>query len=514
MDVSKRSSLLRAAVLVFVVTTLGRLLGFVRDLVIAQYFGATSTTDAFLIAWMVPETVSPLLLDGAMSFVLIPLFARELEARGTLRELVSRTFLPVTAALLAVSIVVALGAPLMVRFLAPGLAEPDSAVQMVRIVACTVLFIGLAGYAGASLRAHQVFGIPAAVYVAYNVGILACILILAPRLGIYSAALGLALGSLLMLAVQVPAFLWKEGLPRLSFKVDRTLAYELAAFVPVVMFSLGRHAQVYVERFLGSFLDPGAISQLHYAARVGQFPMFAAITVAIVSFPSVARAMAGRRTEEVRQALESDLRMVSALILPAATVLVVFAPEVVTVLFERGAFTDQDAEATASMLRVYSLGLLAQALVYAAVRPFFIFRSSIWVPVRAAVVGLVVTIAVDIALLSTWGATGLAAGNAAGISVMALLLLLDMRRYVTDVDLRSLLRFLIRLLIAASLAGACALPVTLLENSTDLPPIVVLALGSVVAGLAYFGAGRAMRIEELEELRSLLSRALGIGRNA
>lgn len=511
---SERRSLLQAAVFVFVVTTLGRLLGFVRDLVIAQYFGATSTTDAFLIAWMIPETVSPLLLDGAMSFVLIPLFARELEARGTLREFVGRTLLPVATVLLAVSIVVALGAPLMVRFLAPGLAEPDSAVQMVRIVACTVLFIGLAGYVGASLRAHQVFGIPAAVYVAYNVGILACILILAPRLDIYSAALGLALGSLLMLAVQVPAFLRKEGLPRLSFKVDRTLAYELAAFVPVGMFSLGRHAQVYVERFLGSFLDPGAISQLHYAARVGQFPMFAAITVAIVSFPSVARAMAGQRTEEVRQALESDLRMVSTLILPAMTVLVVFAPEVVTLLFERGAFTDQDTAATASMLRVYSLGLLAQALVYAAVRPFFTRQSSVWVPVRAAVVGLVVTVAVDIVLLSTWGATGLAAGNAAGISVMALLLVLDMRRYVTDVDLRSLLRFLIRLLIAASLAGACALPVTLLENSADLPPIVVLALGSVVAGLAYFVAGRAMRIEELEELRSLLSRALGLGRNS
>jgi putative peptidoglycan lipid II flippase len=512
--VSERRSLLQAAVFVFVVTTLGRLLGFVRDLVIAQYFGATSTTDAFLIAWMIPETVSPLLLDGAMSFVLIPLFARELEARGTLREFVGRTLLPVATVLLAVSIVVALGAPLMVRFLAPGLAEPDSAVQMVRIVACTVLFIGLAGYVGASLRAHQVFGIPAAVYVAYNVGILACILILAPRLDIYSAALGLALGSLLMLAVQVPAFLRKEGLPRLSFKVDRTLAYELAAFVPVGMFSLGRHAQVYVERFLGSFLDPGAISKLHYAARVGQFPMFAAITVAIVSFPSVARAMAGQRTEEVRQALESDLRMVSTLILPAMTVLVVFAPEVVTLLFERGAFTDQDTAATASMLRVYSLGLLAQALVYAAVRPFFTRQSSVWVPVRAAVVGLVVTVAVDIVLLSTWGATGLAAGNAAGISVMALLLVLDMRRYVTDVDLRSLLRFLIRLLIAASLAGACALPVTLLENSADLPPIVVLALGSVVAGLAYFVAGRAMRIEELEELRSLLSRALGLGRNS
>jgi putative peptidoglycan lipid II flippase len=489
------------------------LLGFVRDLVIAQYFGATSATDAFLIAWMIPETVGPLLLDGAMSFVMIPLFARELEARGTLREFVSRTLLPVAAALLAVSIVVALAAPLVVRILAPGLAEPDSAVEMVRIAASTVLFIGLAGYAGASLRARQVFGIPAAVYMAYNVGILACILILGTQLGIYSAALGLALGSLLMLAVQAPAFLRKEGVPQLSFKVDRALAYELAAFVPVGVFLLGRHAQVYVERFLGSFLDPGSISHLHYAARVAQFPMFAAITVAIVSFPSVARAMAGRRTEEVRQALERDLRMVSTLILPATTVLVVFAPEVVTLLFERGAFTAQDTEATASILRIYSLGLLAQTLVYAAVRPFFIYRSSIWVPVRAAVVGLLVTIAVDIALLSTWGAMGLAAGNAIGISVMALLLLLDMRRYVTDVDLRSLMRFLIRLLIAASLAGACALPVTLLEISDNLPAIVVLALGAVVAVLAYFVAGRVMRIEELEELRGLLSRALGVESN-
>jgi putative peptidoglycan lipid II flippase len=109
---SKRSGdLLSAAALVFLVTVFGRLLGFIRDLMIARYFGATADTDAFLIAWMVPETVSPLLFDGAMVWVFVPLFGRELEKKGTVSSLLSRTLSPVAAALAILSAAVALSAP-------------------------------------------------------------------------------------------------------------------------------------------------------------------------------------------------------------------------------------------------------------------------------------------------------------------------------------------------------------------------------------------------------------------
>jgi putative peptidoglycan lipid II flippase len=508
---SKGSSLLSAAALVFVVTTFGRLLGFVRDLAIARYFGASADTDAFLIAWMIPETISPLLLDGAMIFVLVPLFARELEKEGTIEGILPRTLPPIAAVLLVISAVAALSAPWTVPLLAPGLSASAelSAVRMVGIASVTIFFIGLAGYVRAALNSHQIFGVPAAVYVGYNLGILGCILLLHEPLGIYSAALGLALGSALMLLVQVPSFVRAAGVPRLSLKLDRGLLSEFAAFVPVGAFVLGRHAQVYVERFLGSFLDPGAISQLNYATRLAQFPMFAAITVAIVSFPAVARAAAARRTGEVERAIESDLKMASTLILPATAYLILFAPELVAFLFERGAFTAEDTAATASILRIYSLGLLAQTAIYVVVRPFFTYRENIWTPIRATLIGLAVTIAVDVALLRSLGVDGLAAGNAAGISVMALLLIRDMKRRVVNVNSRRLAGFFVRAFGAVFLAAALALPLVLLDVSAVMPASVVLLLGGTILGLAYLFLGRLFGVGELEEIQDQARRALG-----
>jgi putative peptidoglycan lipid II flippase len=383
------------------------------------------------------------------------------------------------------------------------------AVRMVGVASITICFIGLAGYARAALNAYQIFGIPASVYAAYNIGILGSILLLHERLGIYSAALGLALGSALMFLVQVPTFLRTVGLPRLSFKIDRTILNEFVAFVPLGVFVIARHGQVYVERFLGSFLEPGVISQLNFATRLAQFPMSVAITVGIVSFPVLARAMAAGRTEEAEKSVESDIKMVSTLILPATAYLIIFAPEVVAVLFERGAFTPDDTVATASILRIYSLGLLAQTLIMVGIRPFYTHRYSIWMPMRAALGGLAVTVAVDVALLRGLGADGLAAGNAAGISVMALILGWDMNRHVVNVNTRRLARFFLRIFGVVILASFCALPLVLPQILPGLPKLGTLLFGAVILGIVYLIVGRSLDIEEIKKLQNYAMRVTG-----
>ncbi len=508
----KTRGILRTAALVAAVTTLGRLLGFVRDLTIAQYFGASAETDAFMVAWTIPESVSSLVMEGAMIFVLVPLFSKELELTGSVRGLVSRSLLPVAVALLAFTLLTAFLALWLVQILAPGLAEPELAARMVRIAAATIFFMGLAGYATAALNASQIFGIPAAVFAAYNLGILASIFFFRESFGIYSAAIGLVIGSVLMLLIQIPSFIRNAGLPRSFASVDRLLLYEFAAFIPVGVFTLERQAQVYVERFLGSFLEPGAISYLNYASKVGQLPMALAVTVAIVTFPAVARAAAAGDREELGRVMDNDLRMVGALILPATALLFVLAPEVVELLFQRGAFTAQDAEATAAVLRVYSLGLLGQTLVGVAVRPFFTQRGTVWRPVRAALVGLVVTVLVGLALLDAFGAVGLAAGNAVGITVMSALLVRDVRHHVVELDLKALLAFFIRATVAVTLAGACALPLALIGPLESLPAIVELMLGGMVIGIMYLVVGRAVGLGELDELRTGLLGVLNFRR--
>ena len=220
----------RATLLAATLTVLGNLLGMLRDLLLARFFGATGETDAFLVAWTVPETASPLLIEGAMTFLMVPIFVRALAQHGSLAAVVRSTLPRIAAVLALTAAAVGLAAPVLVRLLAPGLVEPDLAVQCMRVTSVTVLAFGLAGYFGAALRSVHVFGWPAAIYIAYNVGILASIVLLHRQLGVLAAAIGVAVGSLLMVAVQAPSFLRRFDLRSLTSGLSRP-EVALVAFV-------------------------------------------------------------------------------------------------------------------------------------------------------------------------------------------------------------------------------------------------------------------------------------------
>jgi len=193
--------IVRATVLIAALSVLGALLGLFRDLLLAQLFGATADTDAFLVSWTVPETASPLLIEGSMAFLMVPIFVRALRDHDSLAPVVRATLPRIAAVLAAVAVVVALTAPLLVHALAPGLADPELAVRCTRITAVTVFMFGLAGYMGAALRSAHAFGWQASIYVAYNLGILGALLLLHVPLGVTSAAIGVAIGSMLMVVV-------------------------------------------------------------------------------------------------------------------------------------------------------------------------------------------------------------------------------------------------------------------------------------------------------------------------
>jgi putative peptidoglycan lipid II flippase len=502
MTVQQRQGLLRTTVLVAGITSVGTLLGFVRDLIIARYFGASGETDAFLVAWTIPETAVPLVMEGSMLLLLMPLFARELEEKGSLREFVGRSLVLITTILLLCTVTIVLTAPWLVEALAPGLAMPELATRSVRTTALTVVFLGLCGYMMAALRARHVFGITATVYTAYNIGIISAVVCLQGRLGVYSAALGVAVGSALMLLIQLPSYLRHIGPPALRLRPDRALLASLVAFVPLSLYALGRQAQVYIERFLGSSLDPGAISHLNYASKVGQVPMLLASMVAVVAFPSVARTAVAGRLEDLQLMIHRYARVIAVLILPAMAFLIVSASELVGVLFERGAFSPADTAATASILRIYALGLLGQTLVNIAVLPLFSIRHlrpTAWYPARAALVGLIVAAVVSLAALPFLGVQGLAAGNAAGISVLALLLLRGIDRYVGLLDVRAMTALVLRTLVAAGAAAACCFAlIQFLAARTGA--LLALCLGALVMGVLYLAAGRLLRIGEIEEL--------------
>jgi putative peptidoglycan lipid II flippase len=487
--------LLRTTILVAVIYGLGSVLGLVRDMFIARYFGASPDTDAFLVAWTVPETVTPVLAEGVLIYLLVPIMSRELEQGGTPQRVLDRTLLLTVVLLAVLTGVVALAAPVIVAILGPGLAEPDLAVRCTQAAAATVLFLGLSGYMNATLRATGSFLLPTWIYVIYNVGIVAVMVIFHERLGVYSAAVGLAVGSAGIVMMLSPAFLKRVRLRTLRLHLDRRLLAGLGICVPIVAYTLGRQAQVWVERTLGSVLDPGAISYLNYAEKVAQIPMVVAGTVVLVAMPSLARHAAARRTADFRRGIERSLRFGTLIIVPATVALVVFAPQLIDVLFVRGAFTSQDAETTAHIMRVYSLGLLGQLLVGNASTYFWTGGRRTWYPATAMLAGLVVTVVVSAAGLRAWQAAGIALGNAVGISVAAMLLLIGVRRRVVNIAMRSFLAVTGQTVLAGAAAGIVAWPLAHVLRD-NLPTLVVALLGGLVLVAVYAVAIWLLRVPE------------------
>ncbi|MBN9737917.1 MULTISPECIES: lipid II flippase MurJ [unclassified Pseudonocardia] len=428
----------RAAALSAALAAAGSLLGLVRDLLVAAFFGATGETDAFLVAWTVPETLAPLLIEGAMAFVLVPAFGRALvaaeERRRTTRllgvpsmsdpvaELIESTLPVVLVALTLLGAVTGLGAPWLIAVLAPGLTDPALAVLCMRVVAITIPLLGAAGYLAAALRTHHRFAAPAAIYLAYNAGIVGTVLLTRESLGVVGAALGISVGAALMVLVQLPSA--RRVLPRMrAFSLHRrTTLFTFAAVLPVVAYTLSRQAQTFVERFAGSGLAEGTISHLNYAQKVAQIPITLSFMAAAVTFPIFARSVAAGRRDDARRRMEVDVLVIGTVAMVVAVYLWIFGPAVVGTLFERGAFTAADTAATVAILRVYVLGLLGQALVNLLVRPYYTFDGRVWFPAVAMGAGLVATVGTTFLLVGPFGAAGIAGANAAGISLTALLL--------------------------------------------------------------------------------------------
>ncbi|WP_435867560.1 murein biosynthesis integral membrane protein MurJ [Streptomyces xanthophaeus] len=528
--------LAKAAAVTAVLTAAGAVFGLVRDQTIAHLFGAGHDSDAFLIAWTVPEMASTLLIEDAMALLMVPAFShalarraasragltrKEARAQDPVRLLVGATLPRLAVLLAAVGSVLVLAAPLVVAVLAPGLPDPELAVQCTRLTALTVLSFGIAGYFSAALRAHRSFVPPAAIYVSYNVGIIGTMLALHTLWGVRAAAAGVAVGGLLMVLVQLPAFIrnvgfgptraaFVSGAPRSQRDRDRPTLIAFGVIAPVIFFAVFRQSQVLVERFLAASLQPGAISHLNYAQKVAQMPMVLSLMICTVTFPVVAQAMAAGEREKARRRVEQDLALASLAVLMGAALVIGYAPQIIQVLFERGAFTHQDTLATASVMRVYGLGLLGHCLVGALSRPFFSTARPIWFPAFAMGAGLLVNIVAGALAVTWWGTYGIAAANAAGITTAAALLLTGLGSRIIAIQVRRVAVSIGRL--AVSAAAACA--TGWIAGPMIPDPMLSAALGCLLVPAMFGATGTAIRALEVTALPAQMSQLTQRFRNA
>ncbi|MFJ2769381.1 lipid II flippase MurJ [Streptomyces sp. NPDC087300] len=514
---SSGSFLAKAALVTAALSVAGSLLGLVRDQALAHYFGASTDTDAFLVAWTLPELAATLLIEDGLAFFLVPAFSLALARRADggdgdpVRALV-RTSLPRMALCFAVT---ALGlvaaAPYIVALLAPGLPDPQLAVDCTRLTATSALTFGLAGYCSAALRAHRRFVAPATVYVAYNTAIIVALFVLSGRWGIRSAAAGVAVGGVLMVLAQAPS-LWRQlrrggrtvSIPRPAQPAKPTPPTMQTAIIwTVLLFALCRQSQVLIERFLASSLPAGAISHLNYAQKVAQMPMVLSLMLCTVTFPVVARALADGEIERARDRVERDLVLAGCMVMFGAAAVIAAAPALIELLFQRGAFGARDTAATAGVMRVYTLGLLGHTMVGALARAYFSVARTTWIPLFSMFIGVVATAGIGFLTVGTWGVYGIAGANATGICVTAALLLRGLGPDTVPIRTRAVVGQLARLVLAAAVAAVLG---ALVARRMASPLLAVVAGGGVVA-VSFVLIGLALRAQPWPSvLRSVTGR--------
>jgi putative peptidoglycan lipid II flippase len=430
-------NLLKVLATVGSMTFLSRVLGFIRDALIARIFGAGIATDAFFVAFKIPNLLRRLFAEGAFSQAFVPILAEYKNRQGheATHALVNHVTTLLGLILVAVAILGMLAAPLIVYISAPGfIDEPDKfalTIELLRVTFPYILFISLVSLAGGMLNTFGRFSVPAFTPVLLNVSFIVAALFLAPYFDppIKALAWAVFFGGVLQLLFQLP-FLRRIGLiPRFSLNLHDEGVWRILKLMGPAVFGVSiAQISLLINTIFASFLVTGSVSWLYYADRLMEFPTgILGVALGTILLPSLSKSFADKADHEYSQLMDWGLRLTFMLAIPAAVALAVLAVPLVTSLFHYGAFTELDVMMTRQALMAYSLGLLGLILVKV-LAPGFYSRQNVKTPVKIALFTLVATQLMNLAFIGPLKHAGLALAIGLGACINAALLYYHLRK--------------------------------------------------------------------------------------
>ena len=498
-------------------TLLSRLLGFVRDMVVARAFGAGPVTDAFLVAFRIPNILRRLLAEGALSIAMIPVFTDYMarDDRPALHQML-RAVLGLS--LLALTVTIVLGivfAPYILQAIAPGFmsdpAQASLAVSLTRIMFPYLLLVGLAAMATGILNSQGRFFASAIGPAVLNVGMIVAALLLPRYLDqpIVSLAIGVLAGGVGQLLVQIPSLAACGLLVAPSRNLRHpAIARVMRLLLPAVFGLAAVQLMVFVNTLLASLLPLGSISYLYYADRVMEFPLGVfGIALASASLPVMSRHAAAQDHRGLVGTLNFALRLAFYVSVPATVGLVVLRAPIVRMLFERGRFGPAETAATAEALAWYAIGLAGFAGSRIVAQTFYA-RGDAATAVRWGVVSIVANVVAALAMMGPLGHAGLAGAASLGAYVNLISLLVIARLRLGRLGGRALVSSTARTLLASlPLAAVCWLALTLWPARPSFASDAAWLSAAIAVGAAVFWASSAaLRISERTALLSLYRR--------
>jgi putative peptidoglycan lipid II flippase len=429
-------NLLRALATISGMTLISRILGFVRDVLIARMFGAGMATDAFFVAFRIPNLLRRLFAEGAFSQAFVPILA-EYKTRRTFeetRELIDRVATLLSICLFLVALAGIIAAPAIIYLSAPGFGgSPEKfalTAELLRITFPYILFISLSALAGGILNTWGKFTVPALTPALLNISFIAFTLWVAPMMDppVLALAWAVFVGGVLQLAFQLPFLLRLNLMPRPRLSSEDSGAWRVLKQMGPAIFgvSIGQ-ISLLINTIFASFLVTGSVSWLYYADRLMEFPAgLLGAALGTILLPSLSRHHADKSTDEYSRLLDWGLRLTMLLTLPAALALAMLATPLIATLFYHGEFSANDVLMTRNALVAYSVGLLGLILVKV-LAPGFYARQNIKTPVKIAVITLLATQLMNLVLIVPLRHAGLALAIGLGACLNACLLYYKLR---------------------------------------------------------------------------------------
>ena len=441
-------SLFKSASTVSLLTLVSRITGLVRELLIASSFGASAITDAFNVAFRIPNLFRRLFAEGAFSQAFVPVLAASKAQHGeeATKLVIDRVATLLTLALLLTCLLGVVAAPVLVWAMASGLQQDprgfEAAVVMTRWMFPYIGFMSLVALSSGVLNTWRRFAVPAATPVLLNVAMILAAWLGAPYFTahgvepVYALAVGVMVGGMLQLAVQVPALLKLGLLPRIRFNVaalrdavaDPATRNIAKLMLPALLGVSVAQISLLINTQIASHLTPGSVSWLTYADRLMEFPTaMLGVAIGVVLTPQLSAAKAANDAARYSAMLDWGLRIVVLLAVPCAAALLTFAQPLVATLYHYGAFSDRDVLQTTSALMGYGAGLVGLVAIKV-LAPGFYASQDIKTPVRIAVAVLVITQLLNLALVPFFQHAGLALAIGIGALINAMWLLVGLIR--------------------------------------------------------------------------------------
>jgi putative peptidoglycan lipid II flippase len=422
-------------------TMLSRVTGLLRELLIARAFGASAYTDAFFVAFRIPNLLRRLFAEGAFSQAFVPILAEYKNKQGeaATKELVGHVATVLSWALLITCALGVAASPVIVYFIATGLkSEPaafDVSVVMTRIMFPYIGFMSFVALAGGILNTWREFRIPALTPVLLNLSFIAASLFVAPHLEqpVYALAFAVFVGGILQIAIQIPALRKIGMLPRIALNPRQALADAgvqrvLKQMVPATFAVSVAQISLIINTNIASRLENGSVSWLSYADRLMEFPTaLLGVALGTILLPSLAKAHADANATEYSSLLDWGLRLTFLLALPSAVGLATLSEPLTTTLFHYGKFDAQSVAMTGRALIAYGVGLIGLILVKI-LAPGFYAKQDIRTPVKIAIGVLIATQLMNLAFVPWIAHAGLALSIGLGACANAVFLYLGLRR--------------------------------------------------------------------------------------